>query len=80
MADRTSHTDTLTADQVADRLRKLADAFESGETRVDVGNKSVHLSPPESVNYQIDVIERSSLLRGNNETVEIELDWKPESE
>lgn len=78
MADRTSYTDTKTRDQIADRLRELADAFESGDTSVQVGNKSVHLSPPESVNYQIDVVERSSLLRGDHESVEIELGWKPE--
>jgi amphi-Trp domain-containing protein len=78
MADRTSHTDTLTRDQVADELRAIAKAFESGETTVKVGNKSVNLSPPDSVNYQIDVIERSSLLRGNHENIEIELGWNPE--
>lgn len=78
MADRTSYTDTMTRDQIADHLRELADAFESNDTTVDVGNKSVHLSPPDSVNYQIDVVERSSLLRGNHESLEIELGWKPE--
>ena len=78
MADRTSHTDTLTRDQVADQLREMAEAFESGDTSVRVGNKSVDLSPPDSINYSVDVIERSSLLRGNHESIEIELGWKPE--
>ncbi|MFC6729634.1 amphi-Trp domain-containing protein [Natronoarchaeum mannanilyticum] len=78
MADRTSYTDTVTRDQIADQLRELADAFESSETNVRVGNKTVNLSPPDSINYQIDVVERSSLLRGKNESVEIELGWKPE--
>jgi len=79
MADRTSYTDTVTRDQIADQLRELADAFESSDTNVQVGNKSVQLSPPDSVNYQIDVVERSSLLRGDHETVEIELGWKPQN-
>lgn len=79
MADRTSFTDTKTRAQIADQLRDIADAFESGDTTVEVGNKSVHLSPPDAINYQIDVVERSSLLRGDHETVEIELGWKPES-
>jgi len=78
MADRTSYTDTVTRDQIADQLRELADAFESSDTNVQVGNKTVQLSPPDSVNYQIDVVERSSLLRGDHETVEIELGWKPQ--
>jgi len=78
MADRTSYTDTVTREQIAEQLRDLADAFESADTTVEVGNKSVHLSPPDSINYQIDVVERSSLLRGKNESVEIELGWKPE--
>ena len=80
MADRTSYTDTMTTDQIADELRALAEAFESSETQIRVGNKSVQLSPPDSVNYSIDVIERSSLLRGNHESIEIELGWKPGSE
>lgn len=77
MADRTSYTDTKTRDQLAGQLRDIADAFESGDTTVEVGNKSVHLSPPDSINYQIDVVERSSLIRGDHESVEIELGWKP---
>jgi len=78
MADRTSYSDTAARDQIADQLRELADAFESSDTNVQVGNKSVHLSPPDSINYQIDVVERSSLLRGDHESVEIEFGWKPE--
>ncbi|HMB51528.1 amphi-Trp domain-containing protein [Natronoarchaeum rubrum] len=80
MADRTSYTDTKTRDDIADRLRELADAFESSDTTVHAGNKSVHLSPPDSINYQIDIVERSSLLRGDHESVEIELGWKPEQQ
>ncbi|SNZ04758.1 amphi-Trp domain-containing protein [Natronoarchaeum philippinense] len=78
MADRTSYTDTMTRDQIADQLRELAETFESSDPAVQVGNKSVYLSPPDSINYQIDVVERSSLLRGDHETIQIELGWKPE--
>ncbi len=79
MAERTSSTQTLTKEELADALRDLADAFESEETRITVGNKSVRVSPSSEVTYSIDVVERSALLRGRRETVEIELGWKPAS-
>ncbi len=79
MAERTSSSETVSTEKLAAQLRDLADAFEADETRVTVGNKSVKVSPPEEVNYSIDVIERSALLRGNHETIEIEVSWKPAS-
>ncbi|WP_254522210.1 amphi-Trp domain-containing protein [Natrinema caseinilyticum] len=44
---------------------------------VPVGNKNVSLHPPHHVDVSIEVVERSSMLRGNRETVDIELSWKP---
>jgi len=79
MAERTSSTQTVTRKELADALRDLADAFESEETRITVGNKSVKVSPSSELTYSIDVVERSALLRGRRETVEIELGWKPAS-
>lgn len=79
MAERTSSTQTLTTEELANALRDLADAFESEETRITVGNKSVKVSPSSELTYSIDVVERSALLRGRRETVEIELGWKPAS-
>ncbi|MCL9813423.1 amphi-Trp domain-containing protein [Natranaeroarchaeum aerophilus] len=77
MAERTSSSETVSTEEMARYLRELADAFEDAETRISVGNKSVRVSPPEEVNYSIDVIERSALLRGDHETIEIEVSWKP---
>ncbi|QSG01782.1 amphi-Trp domain-containing protein [Natranaeroarchaeum sulfidigenes] len=77
MAERTSSSETVSTEEIAAYLRELADAFEDAETRISVGNKSVRVSPPEEVNYSIDVIERSALLRGDHETIEIEVSWKP---
>lgn len=79
MAERTSSSETVSREELAGHLRELAEAFEGDDTRIVVGNKSVRVSPPEEVNYSVDVIERSALLRGNHETVEIELSWKPPS-
>jgi len=44
---------------------------------VPVGNKDISLTPSESVNYSINVVERHRRFRGSRETVRIELDWKP---
>jgi len=78
MAERTSNSEKLDRETVADRLEDIATEFRQAEdVRVRVGNKDVELSPPETVTYEIDVVERSSLLRGDSEAVEIELRWKP---
>ena len=78
MADQTTDTKKINRDAVADRLNDLAGELRSGEKMtVRVGNKDVALSPPETVNYRIDVIEKQSRFRGDRETVKIEIDWKP---
>jgi len=76
---KTSHADSATRDAVADRLETLAEQLRSGETEIQVGNKTVRLSPAEEINYEIDVHEGSSFLRGRRESVELELGWKPET-
>lgn len=79
MADRTQATETVRRSEIAAYLRGLADEFEreSEEIAVEVGNKSVILHPPEEVQFDIEVVERSSVLRGNRETIDVELNWKP---
>ena len=77
MADTTVHEAELDRASVAESLRSLADEFESGEdVHVRVGNKSVRLQPPETVNYEVSVRETSSLIRTSRETVTVTLDWK----
>ncbi|GAB3038888.1 amphi-Trp domain-containing protein [Natronobiforma cellulositropha] len=82
MADHTSADQTLTREELAAYLHGLAEEFERGAGRinVDVGNKTVSLSPPERVDCAVEVVERSTMIRGEHETIEIELNWKPESE
>jgi amphi-Trp domain-containing protein len=79
MADRTSREDVMTRGELASYLTDLAREFDESENGIDVtlGNKTISLSPPEDLNVSIDVIERSSRLRGSRETVTIEMDWKP---
>lgn len=79
MAQRTTADERLPRPELAAYLAALAEEFDRGdeEIRVDVGNKTVSLNPPEEVDFSIDVVERSSMLRGSRETIDIELSWKP---
>lgn len=79
MADRTEAELTLTRPELATYLTELAREFDrdSEDISVSVGNKSVSLSPLEEVSCDVTVVERSSMLRGERETIEIELEWKP---
>jgi amphi-Trp domain-containing protein len=77
MADSTEHSTKMNREEFAEYLRRLADEFESeGEIDIPVGNKSVRLHPPDSVKRDIEVVERSSLLRGSKESIELDVRWK----
>jgi amphi-Trp domain-containing protein len=77
MSEQTTSTEKLDREAVAERLTNLADELRSGEdTTVRVGNKDVALTPSDTLDYKIDVIEKRSRFRGNRETVKIEIDWK----
>lgn len=78
MAEQTSNVETLDREVAADRLNDIASALRDGDLDVRVGNKNISLSPPDTVNYQIHVIEKQARFRGRRETVKVELDWKPE--
>lgn len=78
MAQETKITEQLKREQVADRLNEIARELREGEDMtVSVGNKDIALSPEDTVNYSINVVEKQSMFRGSRETVRIELDWKP---
>ncbi|WP_226040189.1 amphi-Trp domain-containing protein [Natrinema sp. DC36] len=79
MAQRTTADETLPREELAAYFTDLAAEFEQGdeEITVPVGNKNVSLDPPQNIDLSVEVVERSSMLRGNRETVEIELSWKP---
>lgn len=79
MAQRTTADRTMSREELAEYFEHLSEAFanDEGAVRVQVGNKTVELTPPETVDLSVDVIERSTLLRGDREEVEIDLAWKP---
>jgi amphi-Trp domain-containing protein len=79
MAQRTTADERRSREEVENYLRTLADAFGNGEESISipVGNKTVDLEPPaDAVGLSVDVVERSSRLRGNHEKIELELAWK----
>lgn len=77
MADTTEHDSKMNREEFADYLRRLADEFEKeGEMDIMVGNKSIKLHPPSNVKSDIEVVERSSMLRGNKESIELDVTWK----
>ncbi|SEQ92241.1 amphi-Trp domain-containing protein [Natrinema salaciae] len=79
MAQRTTADETLPREELAAYLQEIATEFdsESEVVSIPVGNKDVSLNPPHNVDISVEVVERSSMLRGDRETVEIELSWKP---
>ncbi|MFC6725410.1 amphi-Trp domain-containing protein [Halobium palmae] len=77
MADSTEHSSKMTREEFAEHLRRLADEFEKeGDIDVPVGNKSIRLHPPDSVKRDIEVVERSSILRGSKEGIDLDVRWK----
>ena len=79
MAQRTTADERQSREEIENYLRTLAEAFGNGEESINVpvGNKTVDLAPPEEdVGLSVDVVERSSRLRGNHEKIELELAWK----
>jgi len=79
MAQRTTADERHSRQELADYFQTLANAFGSDEESISVpvGNKTVRLSPPETVGVSVDVVERSSRLRGDHEQLELEISWKP---
>jgi len=79
MAQRTTADERYSRQELAAYFQTLAETFGSEEEsiRVPVGNKTVQLSPPENVGVSVDVVERSSRLRGDHEQLELEISWKP---
>ena len=77
MADSVEYEAELTRTEFADYLRELADEFDGNDSMsVPVGNKRVTLDPPERVTSEVEVIERSSILRGDHEAIELDVRWE----
>jgi amphi-Trp domain-containing protein len=79
MAEKNLEEDDVSRGETAERLRAIADELDGdGDVNLEVENKTISLSPPSSINYELGVRESSSILRGDRESVTIKLDWSPE--
>lgn len=82
MVERMSHSEEMTRSEMAAYLRSIADQIDSGESVVSVplGNKSVRLSPSDSIDADATVTERSRRLRKDTEEVALTFKWNPEKD
>lgn len=77
MASSTESSQTMDRQEFAEYLRDLADQFDGeADANIRVGNKNVTLSPTPDLKTKIEVVERSSMLRGNKESIELNARWK----
>ncbi|MFC4990239.1 MULTISPECIES: amphi-Trp domain-containing protein [Saliphagus] len=81
MSDKTRDKREIAREDAADRLQELArDLRAEGGITPRVGNKTVDLSPPASITYDVTVEERSPMIGADHETVTVVLDWAVEGE
>ncbi|PSP44513.1 amphi-Trp domain-containing protein [Halobacteriales archaeon QH_6_64_20] len=79
MADRTSYDEELSQEEVADRLREIAETIESdGPADIRVGNKAIRLSPSASIDFSIEAVEESRRFRSDRESVHLDMAWTPD--
>lgn len=82
MADMTTDKSELSRRDAASFLRSLADELDAGGSPVSVqiGNKQVRLSPPETVTLETTATERTRRLRKDIEELSLEFAWSPVDE
>lgn len=79
MADSTEASQSLSREEAADELESLANELRGDDDiSVAVGNKSVALTPRNTVDYDIEVSEREPMLGDKRESISIDLHWKAE--
>ena len=79
MAEKNVSEDELDRAEAANRLRTIADDLEEGEEfNVDIGNKTISLSPTSVIGFEVGARESSSILRGSRESVTITMGWRPD--
>lgn len=77
MVDSTTDDAVLTHDGVAERLREMADEFESDERpEVNLGDETHTVTPTDYVNWQVTVSKNKSIISENAEAITVELSWE----
>ena len=81
MTESTNFDEELTREEAADELQRIASELRgTNVAEVPIGNKLLTLSPSPTLDYAIEVEERSPLMGGDRETLTVTLDWKVEDE
>lgn len=83
MAEKTQFSDEMSREEVASTLHEIAEEFAKGSgeaARLRLGNKQVTVQPGDSIDYDVTVTERSSMLRKDRQALDINLRWKPKKD
>lgn len=78
MAQKTGTKTSMSRERLGEYLQDLGEQLAGeDEVTVRIENRNVTLRPSDSVNVEVEVTERSSLLRSNREKVSLDMSWKP---
>jgi amphi-Trp domain-containing protein len=78
MAQKTGIKTTMKREQLGEYPQDLGEQLAGeDEVTVRIENRNVTLRPSDSVNVEVEVTERSSLLRSNREKVSLDPSRKP---
>ncbi|APW99676.1 amphi-Trp domain-containing protein [Halobiforma lacisalsi AJ5] len=79
MSETTSYEEEVPREEAADLLQALASEVrgDSGDiAEVQVGNKTLTLRPGATVEYGIEIEERSPMLGGDREEITVTIGWE----
>ncbi|WP_227380793.1 amphi-Trp domain-containing protein [Haladaptatus halobius] len=80
MAEKTADSEEVSREEVADRLQALAHELrEEDAAEIQVGNKTVELTPASTITYDIAIEERSPMIGSDTEAITLDLTWNPET-
>jgi len=78
MEQKTGTKTTMDREELGAYLQDLGEQIASGEdVTVRIENRNVTLRPSNSATVDVEVTERSSLLRSNGEKISLDMTWKP---
>lgn len=83
MAESTQFSEEMSREEVASALHEIAEQFAKGSgesATLKLGNKRVTVQPDDSINYDISVTERSSMLRKDRQELDLNLRWTPKKD
>lgn len=81
MAETTDYQEDVTREEAADLMQELAAELRGeGPAQIPVGNKLLTLSPASTLEYDIEVEERSPMLGGDRQEITVSVRWEVSNE